>query len=470
MAHPNPIHIFRPGRHTAMSGATLTFSEADLQASADAYDPALHEAPIVVGHPTADAPAYGWVAALSYGEAGLQAHPHQLDEAFSEMVRKGRFKKVSASFYTPDSPANPKPGVYYVRHVGFLGAQPPAVKGLKQAEFADDAQGVIEVEFAEDDDAALWARFKAWLRGQLAAEEAQAFAELSMRDWSTVSASDYKDAAAYCDACLVDENASGDAKVKSKCHLPVKEPGGAVNRHALMAAQGALVGARGGVDLPANVKRAAARKLVRLMHEHKITPAASLSKVAAFSESAGSRDDPAPTTEESRTVDEEALKAREAELAKRQKEIDDRQAAFAEREQRIAEAEAKARKAEVREFVEGLVTEGKILPRDKPGLIEFMAHIDAESVVEFGEGDEKVSKPATSWLKDFLKQLPKAVEFAERGADRERDSAAAPDAEHPPGWRADPAKVQLRNQALAYAEKHKTSFVQAVQAIERGAA
>lgn len=55
------LHIFKPGRQTAMSGVTLDFSESDLEASARAYDPAKHEAPIVIGHPKHDAPAYGWV-------------------------------------------------------------------------------------------------------------------------------------------------------------------------------------------------------------------------------------------------------------------------------------------------------------------------------------------------------------------------------------------------------------------------
>ena len=52
----HPIHIFRAGSHTAMQGQTISFGEADLAASAAAYDPAKHEGPIVVGHPAADAP------------------------------------------------------------------------------------------------------------------------------------------------------------------------------------------------------------------------------------------------------------------------------------------------------------------------------------------------------------------------------------------------------------------------------
>lgn len=43
----NPIEIFRAGTHTDSHGATLSFSESDLAATARAYDPAVSEAPIV---------------------------------------------------------------------------------------------------------------------------------------------------------------------------------------------------------------------------------------------------------------------------------------------------------------------------------------------------------------------------------------------------------------------------------------
>ena len=140
-----PIHIFRAGRHTSAGGTTLDFSDEALRASAAAYDPAVHEAPIVIGHPSDNAPAYGCVSGLSFDEgASLQAEPAQVEAQFAEMVADGRFKKVSASFYTPESASNPAPGVYYLRHVGFLRAQPPSVKGLKPVAFAEDDEGVVE--------------------------------------------------------------------------------------------------------------------------------------------------------------------------------------------------------------------------------------------------------------------------------------------------------------------------------------
>ena len=168
-----PLHIFKPGRQTAMSGVTLEFSESDLEASARAYDPAKHEAPIVVGHPKHDAPAYGWVKSLAAGADGLNAEPHQVDANFAELVAAGRYKKISASFYLPDAPNNPVPGVYYLRHVGFLGAQPPAVKGLKQAEFADAEDGVVEFgDWGMETNASLWRRMREWLLAKFGQETA----------------------------------------------------------------------------------------------------------------------------------------------------------------------------------------------------------------------------------------------------------------------------------------------------------
>lgn len=175
MKTPDPIHIFRPGTQTDTSGTTLAFTEAMLEVSAKAYDPALHEAPLVVGHPKTDGPAYGWVQTLAFSQDGLAAQPHQVDPEFAELVRAGRFKKISASFYTPDSPQNPVPGVFYLRHVGFLGAAPPAVKGLKPVAFAAGEEGVVEFSddaWAERQNASLWRNLREWILAKFGKDEA----------------------------------------------------------------------------------------------------------------------------------------------------------------------------------------------------------------------------------------------------------------------------------------------------------
>lgn len=143
------IEIFRAGRHVDMHGRAFDITRADLEDIAHRYDPARHEAPLVIGHPQTNAPAYGWVKGMRVAGDVLLAQTHQIDPAFAEGVRAGRYKKRSASFLLPAAPDNPAPGQYYLNHVGFLGAAAPAVKGLRDAQFADAGQ-CAEFAFGPD--------------------------------------------------------------------------------------------------------------------------------------------------------------------------------------------------------------------------------------------------------------------------------------------------------------------------------
>jgi len=166
-----PFEIFRTGHHTSSQGASLSFSDSDLSAIAAGYDTGLHHAPIVVGHPKQDAPAYGWVDGIEVVGDRLVAKPAKVDAAFTELVRDGKFRKVSAAFYPPNAANNPTPGAYYLRHVGFLGAAAPAVKGLKPVEFDD---GDLVVEFGEIE-------FSEWRQAWAFDAAARMFRRL--RDW-----------------------------------------------------------------------------------------------------------------------------------------------------------------------------------------------------------------------------------------------------------------------------------------------
>lgn len=195
------IHIFKAGRHTDMSGRTLEFSEADLQASAAAYDPGKWSAPLVVGHPTHDAPSYGDVAALAVKGGDLEAIPANVDPAFAELVQAGRYKSVSASFYLPDSPNNPVPGVYYLRHVGFLGAQPPALKGLRPVQFSDGEQGVVAfADWRPGMLRTLLGNIREFFIEKFGREEADktlpAYAIDAVREWSEAEAEEQPDSSA----------------------------------------------------------------------------------------------------------------------------------------------------------------------------------------------------------------------------------------------------------------------------------
>lgn len=140
---PRGIEIFRAGTRRADNGREYTITAADLAKTAAAYNTAVHEAPLVVGHPAGNKPAYGWITSLQLdGDVLKIADTHQVEPQFAEMVRAGRFKKRSASFYHPNDPTNPTPGIWHLRHVGSFGAVPPAVKGLKDIEFSEAADAV----------------------------------------------------------------------------------------------------------------------------------------------------------------------------------------------------------------------------------------------------------------------------------------------------------------------------------------
>ena len=150
------IEVFRPGTFTPMGGEPIQFSAADLRAVADAYDPSTAPAPLVVGHPGTDAPAYGWVEKFDYDSDGerLFATVGDIDPAFAEMVRAGRYRKVSLSYFSPKQGHNPVPGTWYPKHVGFLGAAAPAVPGLKNAHFAGGEGVTFEASFGAVEEAA----------------------------------------------------------------------------------------------------------------------------------------------------------------------------------------------------------------------------------------------------------------------------------------------------------------------------
>jgi len=58
------VEIFKAGRHSPMSGGALDFFGSQLAEMADGYNAENHRAPVVIGHPKTDAPAYGWVSNL----------------------------------------------------------------------------------------------------------------------------------------------------------------------------------------------------------------------------------------------------------------------------------------------------------------------------------------------------------------------------------------------------------------------
>lgn len=125
--HAEWIPIFKTGTHTDSAGNEKTWTEAELDMIVQKYQSQDHEAPVVIGHPEHNSPAWGWVEGIKREGNILFGKFKDLIPEFVDMVRKGVFKKRSISLY-PDMA---------LRHVGFLGAMPPAVKGLPDVAFGD---------------------------------------------------------------------------------------------------------------------------------------------------------------------------------------------------------------------------------------------------------------------------------------------------------------------------------------------
>ena len=136
------VEIFKAGNHVASDGRAREFSVAVVAAMAAVYSPTRHEAPLTLGHPADNLPAYGWVKSLRATDDGrLMMRAGDVTPEFSEAVKAGRYKKRSASFYPPGAANNPAPGNWYLRHVAWLGAQVPAVRGLADVNFEGAGDG-----------------------------------------------------------------------------------------------------------------------------------------------------------------------------------------------------------------------------------------------------------------------------------------------------------------------------------------
>lgn len=162
------LEVFKPGTHTCSGGTQITFTAEDLKRIADTYNQAPPEAraPAVIGHPAIEDPAYGWLSSLSYNATTerLEAEVDDLEPQFAGMVQGKRFPKVSMAFFGPAHPSNPSPGIYWPRHLGFLGAAAPAIAGLKSVAFGAEQGEIVTIEFGVSEAASAYS-VKSILRG-----------------------------------------------------------------------------------------------------------------------------------------------------------------------------------------------------------------------------------------------------------------------------------------------------------------
>ena len=130
--------IFRSGEQTDNNGESREWTNGDLDTMVTLYNEQepeeKHTAPIILGHVESNTPAFGWVDKLKRVGNTLMATFKDVEPQFKELVNAGRYKTVSAAFYDD----------LKLRHLAFLGANVPAIKGLEAIQFSQEGKNYCE--------------------------------------------------------------------------------------------------------------------------------------------------------------------------------------------------------------------------------------------------------------------------------------------------------------------------------------
>lgn len=334
------VEIFRGGKQVDSQGVERD-GDWLIERAVSTFNAAEHEPPAVIGHPRDNAPAYGWVENLKTdaknGAKVLLARFKQVVPEFGEMVKNGLFKKRSAAFY-PDG---------RLRHVGFLGSAPPAVKGLADMAF-DEAEGFISFS---DTRPWTWHTIAGVLR--------------KLREYFIE-----KEGAERADALIPEWDIEAVREEADKGEEPGEpEASGIFNQPQ-----------KGGSTMTFKDFLEA----FKFWKEAEKDPEFKLPETPAQGGGEGKTFSEADLDAAAKAAEEKARKEAEAQ--------------FSEKSRRDA------RKTEIRTFIDQGVKDGKILPAWKDaGIAAFMEGLDDAGAVEFAEGKDKQSP--YEWFKTFMEGL-----------------------------------------------------------------
>ena len=141
------IEIGKLGRQVDGRGVVKQFTPEFFNEVIQSYNPKNYKAPAIISHNTQGIPdkvlhknkslSYGVAKSLSVVGDRLKVNFDKLSPKIKNHFDKGELLAVSPSFYHPKNRANPTPGKWSLRHCAFLGAEPPAIKGLASPEFSE---------------------------------------------------------------------------------------------------------------------------------------------------------------------------------------------------------------------------------------------------------------------------------------------------------------------------------------------
>lgn len=149
------IEVFRAGLHAGRDGVHRAFSPTDLLGIAARYNSSKKRAPLRRGHPQDDDTDFslGHVVSLHASPDGVRmfAQIEAAPQLVLEVARGAR-RSVSCAFWAPGAGPNASGIVHLLKHLGFLGAEPPGVRGMVPPEFSGAARAPSSLAFGAGPD------------------------------------------------------------------------------------------------------------------------------------------------------------------------------------------------------------------------------------------------------------------------------------------------------------------------------
>lgn len=373
------IESFRAGTYD-MGGKPTTVTVSDMREMADDYNANLkrHIAPFTRGHkPAPGELALGMVKELYVKGDSLRAKVEVFDDSFDPT----QAPKVSASFFLPGNPSNPRINKLGYRHLASLSAETPRLPNLECVSFSDDDGGTAT--FTTDVPA-----FEAGLLQRIYADLGRFLGFGSDAVAGTT------------------DNAEDTDKVALEAAQAMPE--------AAVAEQSTAVAA-GPTESVADASEASATE--------------------ADTQTAGS------------------------DFAERETALSAQQAALEAQAAKLAEREAALQDAECVNFCEGLVASGQLRPCDKGNAKNILSSLyQVQGSVDFSEA----SLPMADAFKQFLKGLPKVVEFGEFAPEETEPHNPAASFVAAPGYEVDAGQLGEYSRLVRVAQERGISLAEAV--------
>jgi len=390
----NWIEVFRGGKQIDSHGKEHD-GDTLIDRAIETFDPAYHEPPIVVGHPKDNAPAFGWVRGLKRAGNILLAKAKDVVPEFEAIAKQGLFKKRSASFY-PDG---------RLRHVGFLGAAPPAVKGLADLKFDDgEAMATFEFSASKEDKAAQRARSKKY---KIAIKDGGHVTKPG--EWASVPDDQFLDPVNYRYPCP-----DADQTRSAASYWGQKD-----NQAQYSSRERSIVNERldkfrkkfkiGEYRREGKMKFSEFLEIFKFWKKVEEDPDIELPSLSA-KQTPGSGGD--------KTFTEADLEAARKESADAE-----REKVTAEFSEKSQQAQREAQNKDISDFCDDMVLKKKIPPSFKDlGLVAFMQSLDGNSEITFAEGSDK--KTSFKWFKEFLEKMGESPIFREMATKEKAGQAA----------------------------------------------